>query len=105
MKTIINILEKERKKIVEHIKSGDKNYLEKLKELDKAINWIKKLDELNIENVQKYNIIKLPNMGTGWSEYRIMNDCETDNRQMWIELKINNEKLYMTWDDIVIIKK
>jgi hypothetical protein len=47
MKMIINILEEERKKAVEYIKSGDENHLEKLKELDKAINWMNSMYKMS----------------------------------------------------------
>ncbi|EPK9348416.1 hypothetical protein QDZ90_005790, partial [Pluralibacter gergoviae] len=31
------------------------------------------------------DIIKLANTNTGYSEYRIINDCESDNRELWVE--------------------
>jgi len=107
MKVAIDILESERKETVECLKlqNGDKNCLSRIKELDKAINWIKKLNELGVNNVQKYDIIELPDPKTGFSEYRVMNDCETDNMEYWQELEINNKRISMTMGDIIIITR
>ncbi|MHA8111810.1 hypothetical protein ACX122_01565 [Kosakonia cowanii] len=33
------------------------------------------------------SIIQIENEETGYSEYRILNDCETDNRDLWVEYK------------------
>jgi len=32
-----------------------------------------------MKDVKKHEIIELPDMNTGYSEYRLMNDCETDD--------------------------
>ena len=105
MKIVIEYLEKRNIEIRNELKSGNKNekLLSELKENNNAINWLKAIERLKLKNVQNYEIIELPNMETGWSNYRIMNDCETDNRKHWIELKINNFPICM--GDILIISK
>ena len=65
----------------------------------------KKIEELNLQNVQKYDIIELPDMKTGYSGFRIMNDCETDDINKWIELEKDNHPVFMTTGDILIIGK
>ena len=105
MKTVIKLLEEERSKIIEHLKNGEKDYSANLRELDEALNWIKKLDELNMEKVQRYNIIKLPEPCDYDSEYRIMIDYSTEDRMKWEELEINNKPICMTMWDIVITRK
>ena len=41
-------------------------------------------------------------MQTGYSEYRIMNDCETDNQEHWIELEMETRP---TMGDFLLISK
>jgi len=79
--------------------------LSELQEVDKAIGWLKKIEELNLKIVHKYDIIELPDMKTGFSEFRIMNDCETDDINHWIELKKDNYPVSMTPGDVLIIGK
>jgi hypothetical protein len=102
MDNVIKYLEEKYKIIKENIKI-EKEYSFELKEYKNAINWLKKIDELKLENIQKYNIIELPDPKTGYSYYRIMNDCETDDVNEWIELKIENEKVEACMGDILII--
>ncbi len=55
--------------------------------INNAIKWLDKISELKLSDVNKYEIIELPDMNTGYSEYRLMNDCETDDIDSWIEFK------------------
>ncbi len=89
MKYAIEILKKEQDSIIEELRKGidTDNNIKKIAEIKKAIAWLLKLEELNFEKVSEYDILELPNMQTGWSWFRIMNDCETDNREDWIEFK------------------
>ncbi|MDR1180042.1 MAG: hypothetical protein LBK44_06020, partial [Spirochaetales bacterium] len=90
MKTAIDYLEQRKYEIKNELKNGNKNenLLVELKEINNSIDWLKKINELELKNVEKYEIIKLPDMKTGYSFYRIMNDCETDNRNDWVELNL-----------------
>ena len=105
MGKVIEYLEERRNQIVEYLRNGEKKYLSELQEIDKSINWLKKIEELDLKNVQQYNIIELPDMQTGYSEFRIMNDCETDDISQWIELRKDNSPISMTFGDILIINK
>jgi hypothetical protein len=104
MKTAIDYLEQRKDEIKSELKNGNKNenLLVELKEINTSINWLKKIHEFKLKNVEKYEIVELPDMNTGWSFYRIMNDCETDDRNYWIELPIPVE---MCMGDILIISK
>jgi hypothetical protein len=46
----------------------------------------------------------LPATSELYSEYRIIDDCETEDRNMWKELKTNSNKLFLHPGDIVILK-
>lgn len=59
--------------------------------------------KINKNTVEK--ILELPDSDTGYSEYRIINDCESDNPGCWIELRVKEEKIRLTEGDIIIKKK
>ncbi|GHU23992.1 hypothetical protein FACS1894172_15750 [Spirochaetia bacterium] len=106
VKTVIHYLEQRIIDIKNMLKDeNNKQLLPELKEINNAINWLKRIDELKLKNVQRYEIIELPDLKTGWSEYRIMNDCETDDINQWIELKKDNMPVLANMGDILIIKK
>ena len=41
---------------------------------------------------------------TGYSDCRVMIDCETENRQLWMDYKVNGESLHLEDDDLIIKK-
>lgn len=59
--------------------------------------------QINEKSIDR--IVELPDSHTGYSDYRIMNDCESDDPAQWIELKINNETIRLSEGDIIIRKK
>ena len=105
MKKVIKYLQERRGQIVGYLQNGEKNYLSELQEIDKAIAWLKKIEELNLQIIQKYDIVELPDMQTGYSEFHIMNDCETGEISKWVELTKDNYPVTMTLGDILIISK
>ena len=105
MEKVIKYLEERRSQIVGYLQNGEKTYLSELQEIDKSINWLKKIEELQLKIVQKYDIIELPDMQTGYSEFHIMNDCETDDISQWVELTNDNFPVSITSGDILIISK
>lgn len=50
-------------------------------------------------------IIPLINTYTGYSEYRVMNDCESDNKELWIEYIYENNKIRLNTGDILVKMK
>jgi hypothetical protein len=106
-KTPIDYLNQRKNEIKNDLKNGNKNenLLVELRELNNAIKWLNKINELKLMNTGKYEMIELPDMNTGYSFYRIMNDCETDNVNEWIELKIDNRSVEASAGDILIISK
>ena len=51
-------------------------------------------------------VVKLPDMAAGYFEYRIMVDCETDDRELWMELTGDNgEKVTALPDDLLILNR
>jgi hypothetical protein len=104
MNVAIDYLEQRKSEIKDKLKNENKNedLLVELKEINNSINWLNKINELKLKNVEKYEIVELPDMNTGYSFYRIMNDCETDDRNDWVELDIPAK---MCMGDILIISK
>lgn len=50
-------------------------------------------------------VVKLDDMNTGYSEYRVINDCESDDSKLWIEYMNNNESVRLSPGDLLIKMK
>ncbi|BAP31222.1 uncharacterized protein CHSO_2185 [Chryseobacterium sp. StRB126] len=87
-------------------KKGDQesNVLLK-KELSNVIHLLEVFDRFQISKKTIDAIFELPDSHTGYSDYRIMNDCESDDPMQWVELKINDENIKLSEGDIIIRKK
>ena len=59
--------------------------LEKNKSAKNNLIVIKEIVKEILESKYKLKIIKFEEQNTGYSEYRIINDCESDNKELWIE--------------------
>ena len=46
------------------------------------------------------DIVQIADESTGYSEYRIINDCESDNKNLWVEY--DNGNIRLTSGDILI---
>ena len=84
MEYAINILEKERELVIVSLKNGEKERLTDLKQLDKALGWLRLLKEQQIGMVKK--VSPIDGRG-GFSSYRIVIDNETDDIKFWEEYK------------------
>ncbi len=106
MKYAIEILKENQSTLIEELRKNNMDReisIEKVSEIKKAITWLSKIEELQLDEVSKYEIVKLPDMQAGWSEFRIMNDCETDDRKYWIEF--DKHSGLIQGDPLCIIKK
>jgi hypothetical protein len=108
MDNVIKYLSEKHDEILGTVKNTHE-YSPELKEYKNCINWLNKIKELELMEMEKYRIIKLPYQATGGaSNYRILNDCETERRNEWIELKLENELPDACWasrGDVLIIRK
>ena len=104
MEYVIKTLLAEKDLLVEKLKSKENTdvNIERIGQINKAINWINKISELKLKDVNKYEIVELPDMNTGYSEYRLMNDCETDDIKNWIEFK---DHIGLTTGDFIVSMK
>ena len=83
----VKYLKDKRQSLIEEIRSGKHDKIEDKTEIEKAISWIEKIMELELEHSKSYDFIELPDMNTGYSEYHILNDCGTAEVKDWIEIK------------------
>ena len=75
------------------------------KELEQLL-FLKKLsDTYHLEPVAIERIIVLPSPRTDFSNFRLVDDAETEEKQWWEELKIENEPLWLCEGDILIKKR
>ncbi len=104
MNYAIETLKEKQNVLVEELKNNINREIniKKISEIKQAIAWLSKIEELKINDVSKYEIVELPDMQTGWAEFRIMNDCETDDRKFWVEFK---EHSGLTQGDFIISRK
>ena len=74
MEYAINLLEKERELVIVYLKNGEKERLTDLKQLDKALGWLRLLKEQQICMVKKYQLERMPPIDGrgGFSSYRIV---------------------------------
>ena len=104
MEYAIKALSVEKDLLVEKLKSKENTdvNIERIAQIKKSIKWLNKISELKLKDVNKYQIVELPDMNTGYSEYRLMNDCETDDIKQWIEFK---DHIGLTTGDFIISMK
>ena len=75
------------------------------KELEQLL-FLKKLsDTYHLEPVAIERIIVLPSPRTDFSNFRLVDDAETEEKQWWEELKIENEPIWLCEGDILIKKR
>ena len=108
VKIAIDYLEKRIIEIKDKLKNTNNDLSIELKDINNAINWLKKIEELKLKHVQKYDIIEMPDpleLGYGYSSYKIVIDNESGDIKYGTELKINNKPVEAIMGDILIIKK
>ena len=87
MKHVIEYLKQRRNALILRIKAGEPTLVSEKVETERAITWLTKISEFSLEKANDYDFIILPDMQTGYSEYHLMNDCESGDIHDWVELK------------------
>ena len=111
MKTAKQLIEDELQKTVCQLKEGSLLQEEKQalvcykKELEQLLSLKKLSDIYHLEPIVIEKIIVLPPPGTDFASFRIVDDAETEEKQWWEELKIQNEPLWLCEGDILIKKR
>jgi len=102
-KYITSELNKVEKQIKLNIDKKDNIFLK-----NQLLDMIYLIDTYEKYKLQRKNIDKviiLPDIYTCAAEYRIINDCESENKQYWQEINIDNEAIRLHSDDIIIKMK
>lgn len=105
---IIRKLYAEKDNLIKQIKKDSTNkniLLHKKLECEKALQWLilAQKNHINPQNIK--NIFYLPYTNCGYSEYRVMDDCETDDRALWQEIRINKKLLRLDGGEYIIKMK
>jgi len=105
MNYTIQLLKEKQASLVEQLRQEKSSVSETLlqkKNIDKAIAWLEDIEKHHLEHPKNYKWVQLPEMQSGYSSFRIMNDGETDAREHWIEFK---PPFDVTASDFLLIKK
>ena len=111
MKTAKQLIEDELQKIIHQLKEvsllqEEKQALVSYKKELEQLLFLKKLsDTYHLEPVAIERIIVLPPPCTDFASFRIVDDAETEEKQWWEELKIENKPLWLCEGDILIKKR
>jgi hypothetical protein len=104
MESVKNMISNEMEKINELIKKNEnKDENIKLKnELLEVLFLINLSKTYNISKSKIENVFKITKTNTGYSEFRVVNDCESDDPLNWAEVMIDNENVRLNENDILI---
>ena len=111
MKTAKQLIEDELQKTIHQLKEvfllqEEKQTLVSYKKELEQLLFLKTLsDTYHLEPVAIERIIVLPPPRTDFASFRIVDDAETEEKQWWEELKIENEPLWLCEGDILIKKR
>ena len=105
MKDIIELLQNERTKTVDALKQGEQDKLSHLQQLDKALGWLKVVEDNELATVGSYSRVPMPDPNSGFSYYHLMVDNESGDPKDWTEYKPDNQSLELCFDDIIITRK
>lgn len=104
----IKLLETEREIIIAALKNGKKERLNDLQQLDKALGWLRLLEENQLDKANRYHLEPLPFIEGygGFTNYRIAIDNETDDMKFWEEYKKDDgSHLLLSLGDYLLIEK
>ena len=111
MKTAKQLIEDELHKTIHQLKEvsllqEERQALVSYKKELEQLLFLKKLsDTYHLESAAIEKIIVLPPPGTDFASFRIVDDAETEEKQWWEELKIENEPFWLCEGDILIKKR
>lgn len=102
---IIEILKLESDKVIEKLRvNNNSESINDKRNIDNAIKWLKKGMENQIN--PDFNVIVIPEKvtKTASSEFRLIEDHESDDKKNWTEVKINDSELRPLPGDFLIMK-
>lgn len=111
MNNVIKGLKIEREQLIHKLKTAQGNVhaqiLEKKLALDTAIQWLEKIEILQLHHPNDYTFAQLPDTKTAFSEYKIVDTLESEDPKDWQEVKLmhEGEELWLYTGDWVLKSK
>lgn len=103
---VIALVEAEISKIEKELQVHQSQILlNKIYSYKQAMSWLKIGQNYNVNPKSKFFKFPITMTQTSSSEYRIIEDNESDDRYIWTELKIEGEELRPSTGDILIQRK
>ncbi|WP_298516389.1 hypothetical protein [uncultured Kordia sp.] len=100
----ITLLKKRTTEIIAELRiQSSQELIAEKKALDMAISWLEKADSLNIDVNKKIVQIPQNKTNTPSSEFRIIEDHESDDKNNWEEIEINGEVIRPLADSWLIL--
>ncbi|MEM9672566.1 MAG: hypothetical protein AAF992_08220 [Bacteroidota bacterium] len=91
---VVSELVKLRDVVIANLKiNQSQELLSRKTEIDRAIRWLEKGQEFNIHPKSKITVLPDTRVQTPSSEYRVIEDCESDDPNYWIEVKVKGESI------------
>ncbi len=108
MEYAIKLLEKEREMVITALKNGEQERLRDLQQIDKAIGWLRLIQDNHLDKAGNYHLDALPYIEGygGFTYYHIMIDKETDHTEDWEEYKKQDGEHYqLSLGDFLLVRK
>lgn len=102
---VIELLTLESQKVIEKLRvNNTSEFIQEKRNIDQAIKWLKKGMQNQIN--PDWNIVRLPaqNTQTPSSEFRLVEDHESDDPTYWTEVKLDGRELRPSPGDFLIMK-
>lgn len=85
--------------------TGKETNIQLKKELSDSLYLLDIFERYGLKKETLDAVFELPHSNTGYSDYRLINDCESDDPACWLEVDISGERIRLAEGDLVIRKK
>jgi hypothetical protein len=101
LEAVIQHLESWRDDVIRELRDGAPEDRVRLKvAIEQATNLLRFAEEWKITPACR--VYELPWHGSGYTDYRIICDHESDNRDYWTEVERDGEKVWLSPGDLII---
>ena len=78
--------------------------VEQKKEIEEAIRCLDLCARVGLDGTAQVHVLPFLEGRGGYSEFRVVDDAETENRALWLEPEIGGEKRRLTPGDLLVEK-
>ena len=106
MNYVLQKLEEERERAIAELRSGHREFLMVKQKLEWSISCLQFCEQFGLfDGKDQPAVLELPaGERGGWTRWRLMDDCETNDRNEWKEGKHNGKPVILAPGDIIIMK-